>query len=376
MTIYKRGATYWFTFVFNGRRIQRSTKQRNRKAAIDIEGAYRTQLAKGEVGLDETKKDVTIGQLLDALETDFKLRGKWDARNESNFKCARAVFPATMNAESLTSEDVDAYIVKKQREGLAPATINRMVQLVGQAYKKGLKRKDIKRMPEMRHLSEKGNERKGFFETEEFARLLEHLPEDLHDFCRFAYITGWRKSEIASLTWADVEGDVVRLRGENAKNGEARSVVLAGELAEVIKRRRQVRLSSGVLTDTVFHREGNAIAEFRKSWASASIAAGLGSMVCPKCGDARKQGDPARCPKCRTRRQYSGRIFHDFRRTAVRNMVRSGVPQSIAMKISGHKTASMFRRYDISNEDDLREALLRVESYQKSQQQKVVAIVQ
>lgn len=46
-------------------------------------------------------------------------------------------------------------------------------------------------------------------------------------------------------------------------------------------------------------------------------------------------------------------------------MVRSGVPQSIAMRISGHKTASMFRRYDISNEGDLREALLRVESYNK-----------
>jgi len=347
VSIYKRGGMYWFTFVFNGRRIQRSTKQGNRKAAIDIEGAYRTQLGKGEVGLDETKKDVTIGQLLDALETDFKLRGKWDARNQSNFKCARAVFPATMLAESLTSADVDAYIVKKQREGLAPASVNRMLQLIGQALKKGLKRKDIKCMPEIRHLSEQGNERRGFFEAEEFSRLLGHLPEDLHDVCRFAYITGWRKSEIASLTWSDVEGDVVRLRGEHSKNGEARSVVLAGELAEVIKRRKQLRLSSDVLTGSIFHRDGNAIAEFRKSWATACKKAGL-----------------------------AGKLFHDFRRTAVRNMVRSGVPQSIAMKISGHKTASMFRRYDISNEDDLREALLRVESYQKSQQQKVVAIAQ
>lgn len=347
MAIYKRGGVYWFTFVFNGRRIQRSTKQGSRKAAIDIESAFRTQLGRGEVGLDETKKDVTIGELLDALETDFKLRAKWDVRNQSNFKRARAVFPATMLAEGLTTADVDAYIAKKQREGLAPATINRMLQLVGQAYKKGLKRKDVKHLPEIRHLSEKGNERKGFFEAEEFSRLLEHLPEDLRDFCRFAYITGWRKSEIASLTWSDIEGDVVRLRGENSKNGEARSVVLAGELAEVIKRRKQLRLSSGVLTGCVFHRDGNAIAEFRKSWASACKKAGL-----------------------------SERLFHDFRRTAVRNMVRSGVPQSIAMKISGHKTASMFRRYDISNEDDLREALLRVESYQKSQQQKVVAIAQ
>jgi Phage integrase family len=70
----------------------------------------------------------------------------------------------------------------------------------------------------------------------------------------------------------------------------------------------------------------------------------------------------------------SGKIFHDFRRTAVRDMVRSGVPQSIAMKISGHKTASMFRRYDISNEDDLREAMLRVERFHEAAQQKVVSI--
>ncbi len=56
MAIYKRGKTYWFEFVFNGRRVRRSAQTSNRKAAREIESAYRTKLAKGEVGIEERKK--------------------------------------------------------------------------------------------------------------------------------------------------------------------------------------------------------------------------------------------------------------------------------------------------------------------------------
>ena len=348
MAVYKRGNIYWYSFVFDGRRVQRSTKVENKNDARDIERAAWTQLARAEVGLPALgpkREPPTIGELFDALEKDFKLRGKSDAKNQSNLKRARAVFPEKMKAASLTSVHVDAYIEKKTHEGTAPATINRMLQLVGQAYKKGIERGEIDRAPRLRHLSEAGNERKGFFSDAGFRAVHAHLPEDLRDFALFGYLTGWRKNEIASLTWSDVEENVIRLRGENSKNGEGRSIVIAGELVGLMERRQQARLADGVLTRLVFHRDGAPVREFRKSWASA-------------------------CDKV----NLSGRLFHDLRRTAVRNMVRSGVPQNVAMKISGHKTASMFRRYDIANEDDLRQAIEAVQRYHEAAQRKVVSM--
>jgi len=344
MAVYKRGKTWWYNFVFDGRRVQASTKVKNKNDARDIERAAWNRLARHEVGLPakgEKKTPPTIAELLDRLEADFKRgkrRGKWSFRTASNFKIARAAFPASMKAESLTSDDLNKYIDKKQKQHRAPATINRAIGLIASAFKLS----DV-RGPKFSPLPEEGNTRTGFFEADESARLLEHLPEDLKDFCRFAYTTGWRKNEIASLTWYDIEGDVVRLRGEHSKNSEARSIVLTGELREIIERRKAARLANGVLTNLVFHRDGRAVAEFRKAWATACKNAGL-----------------------------VGKLFHDFRRTAVRDMVRGGVLQNVAMKISGHKTASMFRRYDICNEDDLRQASEAVERYRAAVKQKVV----
>jgi integrase len=352
MSLYKRGGKWWFHFELtqDGRtkHYQRSAKTGDRNLAEKRERTFRVRIENAEFGikeLSEKKPDLTIGQLLDGLEADFKLRGIYSARNRSNIKLAREAFTSTMKAADLTTQQIDSYIEKRIREKYAPASTNRMVGLVSQAFKLAIKRGDIERAPQFRHLSEAGNEREGFFEADEFAGLLDHLPDDLKDFCRFAYTTGWRKGEIASIRWSDIEGDVVRLRGENSKNGEARSIVLTGELAQIIERRRQARVVRDGLTHFVFHRDGAPVREFRKAWASACKKAGL-----------------------------SGKLFHDFRRSSVRDMIRSGVPQSIAMKISGHKTASMFRRYDIASEDDLREAMERVERYHEAAQQKLLSI--
>ena len=341
MAVYKRGNVYWYHFTFAGRRVQASTKVRNRNDALEIERCVRTDMAKGLVGLEQRpKQSPSVSELFDALERDFRTRGKWSVRQESNFRGLRAAFSGGLKASGLTAADVDRFIARKQKQGRAAGTINRVTLLLGQAY-----RLANLEPPKITHLSEAGNERKGFFEADEFRRVYQNLPEGLRDFALFAFITGWRKSEIASLTWADVEDNLIRLRGEHSKNREARSVAIAGQLFDLIARRREARLVGGTtLSQFVFHRSGSSVQEFRKAWASACKKAGV------------------------------DRLFHDLRRSAVRNMIRSGVPQSIAMKISGHKTASMFRRYDIASEDDLRAAMQSVDRYHQAAQQKIVSI--
>ena len=176
-----------------------------------------------------------------------------------------------------------------------------------------------------------------------------------------------------------VEGDVIRLRAKNAKNGEARSVTLSGDLADLIERQRaqrQVETKTGVrLSAYVFHLSGEPIGDFRKAWATACVAVGQGQYVCDGC---KQPVDGHTCKECKRQARYAGRIFHDFRRTAVRNMVRAGVPERVAMTISGHKTRSIFDRYNIVNEADLREAMQRTQSYLREggQQANRAAVVQ
>jgi len=369
MSIYKRGRKYWYNFVFNGERVQNSTKVGNKKDARDIEKAAWVQLARGEVGLpvEGEKKNPTVSEFADGLEKHYKLEGKWNAQNASTVTQVRKEF-GKKRADGLTERHINSYIEKRIALGRKNATVNRVTECLRRAYK--LAKHPI---PEIRHLSEAGNVRRGFFTVHELEKVIANLPEDLRDFTRFAFATAWRKNEVASLKWNDVEDGLVRLRGENSKSREPRHVVIDGDLIEIIKRRRGMRavekLGEMVLCEFIFHRAGKPILEFRKSWAKACVGAGVGTMYCPKC---KAEGSALSCPECKTATKYRGKIFHDLRRSGVRDMIRSGVPQSVAMKISGHKTGSMFRRYDIASEGDLREAMLSVQRYREAERQKVL----
>ena len=158
-------------------------------------------------------------------------------------------------------------------------------------------------------------------------------------------------SEIAGLTWSqvDLENGIVRLEVGETKNDEARTVYLDDELKEVFKSQWTVRKRNGKLIPYVFSNEAGdgQLKDFRGAWEKACEDSGIGK-----------------------------RLFHDFGRTAVRNMVRSGIPESVAMKISGHKTRSVFERYNIVNDADLKMAAQRQEAYLKSQMvTKTVTIV-
>jgi len=209
----------------------------------------------------------------------------------------------------------------------------------GTARVPGCDRQLLPSIPKIRRLPE-NNTRQGFFERPDLEAVVAALPDYLRDFTRFAYLTGWRKGEIISLRWTDVDRNagVIRLRPEAAKTGRGRMVVLEGDLAELIDRRWEARLfakgSNPGVAVFVFHRDGRPVGDFGKAWATTCRAAGV-----------------------------PDKLFHDLRRTAARNMVRAGVPERVAMAITGHITRSMFDRYNIVSEDDLRLASQKTTMY-------------
>jgi len=171
------------------------------------------------------------------------------------------------------------------------------------------------------------NTRTGFFTVAEVKALAE---PDVCDFISWGFRTGMRRGEIAKLTWdmLDRSGEpwVLRIPGTITKNATGRSFGFDGEARTVMERRLEVRRLDSPF---IFHRSGRPMGPFAGPWKSALKAAGL----------------------------PPGRLFHDLRRSAVRNLIRSGVDPSIAMKVSGHKTPSMLQRYNIVEEAETAAAL-------------------
>jgi hypothetical protein len=198
----------------------------------------------------------------------------------------------------------------------------------------------------MRRLPER-NVRRGFFERTEFESVVVELPEHLTDAARFAYLTGWRKGEVAGLRWEWVDTDAGTITLPDSKNGKGRVLALSGDLAVIFDRREEARLYKDAegeprVADLVFHRQGRPLGDFRKAWHAALTAAGFSHRV--------------KTPSGKLRTVYT-RTFHDFRRTAARNLVRAGVREGVAMTVTGHKTRSVFDRYNITSTADVAQAI-------------------
>ena len=156
----------------------------------------------------------------------------------------------------------------------------------------------------------------------------------------FAYLTGWRcRSEILPLPWrnVDFEAGTIRLDVGSTKNNDGRVIYMTAPLRTLLEEQWRATLAfqreTQQLIPLVFHNDGRPIVNYYKAWHRACRAAGL-----------------------------SGNVPHDFRRTAVRNMVRAGIPEKVAMQMTGHKTRSVFDRYNIVSDGDLREAARKLET--------------
>ncbi len=184
------------------------------------------------------------------------------------------------------------------------------------------------------------NIRQGFFERDQFEDVRSHLPEELRGLATLAYHTGWRmKSEIFPLQWPQIDRTVgtIRLEPGTTKNNDGRTfaykeiVELRGVIEDRWRRNEELK-RAGIICPWIFFRgDGRPIRSLARAWRTACKDAG--------------------CP---------GRVPHDFRRTAVRNMERAGVPRKVAMTLVGHRTEAMYRRYDIVTDADLHAAAVKL----------------
>ena len=334
-----RGRIWWIAYHDgHGKEIRESAKTNDESKAGKLLEFRLKQVGKAQLdGAPFTipkARRMTVDQVLAEFETHYRLHKTWNEKLHSTWKIVKERF-GLMRVEHVSKAILESYQLECRKENFANATTNRRVGLLLRAIKLAeLQPPKIKKLPEL-------NARQGFFEVWEVRRVLANLPRDIADATLFAYLSAWRRAEIFGLLWSDVTGDIISLSAERSKNREARKLVLTGELLELIEHRR--KLMAGPL---IFHQNGEPIGDFRKTWKTACRLAGV-----------------------------PGKLFHDLRRSAVRNMVRAGTPERVAMSQSGHKTRAVFDRYNITSETDLRAAAERTEAYLKATAEKQAAVV-
>jgi len=335
--LYQRGNVWWVKYYVNGRAVRESTateketearrflKDREGKAAIGQAILPRADRIRYEEAAQDLRQHYEVTGQRNLEEAEYRL-----AHLDRFFVGRRIV--------GIGPADATAYAQKRQTEGASNGTINRELAILNRMLRLAYENGKLLRLPMIRQLEE-APPRSGFFERDEFEAVRRHLSEDLRLAVTIAHTYGWRmQSEVLTLELrqVDLEAETIRLDPGQTKNDEGRLVYLTPELrglltAQVDRVMALMRERSAVIPYLFPHLtgrfQGQRIRDFRKAWASACKRAG-----------------------CR------GMLRHDLRRTAVRNLERSSVSRSVAMKVTGHKTESVYRRYAIVNDADLQEA--------------------
>jgi integrase len=333
----RTASTWWLQYSVRGKRYRESSGSTNRADAVKLLKRRIGEAAEGRpIGHDIEK--TTFEDLGRILLDDYKANGRQSTRRAKSATQNLRRFFADSRAIDITEDRLNAYVVFRQEERAANATINRELAALKRAFR--LAGKKVGMPPRFRMLRE-NNARKGFFEPEQFKAVLQHLPEDLKPVFEVAYITGWRvSSELLTRKWqhVDLATNWLRLDPGESKNSEGRMFPLTPELRDVLSQQlektRQLEKTTERVIPWVFHRNGKPIKDYYGGWDEACRLAGL-----------------------------PDRIAHDLRRTAVRNLERAGVPRSSSMKMTGHKTESVYRRYAIVDEAMLREGAEKLAAY-------------
>ena len=328
--IYLRGKIWWVQTSFRGVKQRESSHSTRPADAVRLLKRRLGEIEKGIFGAHRAEQ-TTLEDLVALIKADYeqKQNRTWD-RVEHSLKHLRPEF-GRLPAVAITYDRVSRYISKRIEDGAARGTIHHEVAALNRMFTLGVTAGRLHTKPRF-PLPRLDNVRKGFFTDEEVRRVISHLPEWYAPAIEFGWLTSWRSSEVKGLTWSQVDfrAGTIRLEPGTTKNREGRTFPFNEfpQLDDLLRRQRERTLDlqrlHGQIIPWVFWKDGRQLGDHRDTWVRACRLAGV-----------------------------PGRLVHDLRRSAVRNLERAGVPRSVAMKLTGHKTELIYRRYAISSEADL-----------------------
>lgn len=313
----KNGRFYVRWYDFDGERHEESGGD-DRRAA---ERLLQQRIGESAAGASRPAKagvDVTVKDCLDVALADMRQRGMANYQI-SKYKIEAVLDPVVgwMRAAGFDWKQAWKYIEARRTAGVKDSTINRELSLLRKAFKlaAGPEYRMLAAAPAVPSLDEGDNVRTGFLTPTEYEKLLAALPTYLQPLVCVAYHTGLRRGTLLSirLDQVDLAGGLIWISRRQTKNRTSQTVpILAGAM------RGFCEMAVAANKTYLFEHDGHQIRSFKGAWTAAREAAGLPEL-----------------------------LFHDLRRTAVRDWVAAGVSESAAMAISGHKTRSMFDRYNI-----------------------------
>lgn len=316
--------------------------RRERIVVDDLTFADGVQLVTTDYQVNERKSltDV-LGRIkhLKAFFGGMKLSQITTATIKAYIKHRRSEERVVSRERTIVNADGTVTVVPEVRQKPSNAQINRETTVLGRMFSLARQDDKIVSRPHISKLKEPAQPRKGFFEYGDLVKVRDELDPALRNIAEFEFVTGWRiDTEVLPLQWRQVDfaaGEVRIDDPRSTKNEQARVFPFTEDLRRTLK--AQQKLTEGLDSSYVFcHLTGGRKAKrisysgFYKAWKRAVRAAGV------------------------------ARVPHDFRRTAIRNLERDGVPRSVAMSMVGQKTEEVYRRYAIVDEAMIREAAIKM----------------
>ena len=328
-SIFLRGKIWWIQWSSQGIRLRESSGTSDKTAAVALLNA---RLA--DAALLPPAREVTVGRLLNDLLTDYERNRRSEFAKRASSVHLRPYWSRFL-AHQVTTAKARAYQDRRLAQGAAPATVNREMALLRRSLNLGFRSGLVRSVPFIPRLRE-NNVRTGFLEMDQYQRLLDELPPYLKALLVIGYHVGNRKGELLKLQVPQIDLRLrqIRLAPGTTKNGRGRVLPIYGDMIPFLTRHLAELQRDYPGCPWVFHRDGKRIKYFQVAWGSATARAGLSWL-----------------------------LFHDLRRSAVRNMERAGVPRSVAMEISGHRTEATYRRYDIVSSRDVSDAGSKLANY-------------